>query len=169
MRAAFDNAFGDTLPDQGKLSGVMKVFARRVKSIAHEAGHFVVEIGFLQCERQNRRHVLAPFVGGSDFSKILCAVADAFDTDIVSEHQAQFWGFETEEEWDKWQMQRYRKGQAEFLAELMRYLSDQPNNITSGTIRMMKAEIAKKLVDDDPSLLLPANQDKLLENSSAPA
>jgi hypothetical protein len=96
-------------------------------------------------------------------SKILCAVADAFDTDIVSEHQGQFWGFETEEEWDKWRMQQYREGQAEFLAELMRCLSDQPHNITSGTIRMMKAEIAKKLVDDDPSLLLPANQDKLLE------
>jgi hypothetical protein len=39
----------------------MKVFARRVKSLAHEAGRFVVEIGFLHYERQNSSHALAPF------------------------------------------------------------------------------------------------------------
>jgi hypothetical protein len=33
----------------------MKGLARRVKSLAHEAGCFVVEIGFLHYERQNRR------------------------------------------------------------------------------------------------------------------
>ena len=38
-------------------------------------------------------------------SKIPYAVADAFDADIVSEHQAKFWGFDTEEEWERWQKQ----------------------------------------------------------------
>ena len=36
--------------------------------------------------------------GGSPH-RILRAICDAFDVDIVSEHQCQFWGFETEEEW----------------------------------------------------------------------
>jgi hypothetical protein len=31
---------------------------------------------------------------------ILAAISDAFDVDIFSEHQPQFWGFETVEEWD---------------------------------------------------------------------
>jgi hypothetical protein len=39
-------------------------------------------------------------------SKILFAVADAFETDIVSERQAQFWGLDTEEEWERWQQEK---------------------------------------------------------------
>src|SRR5262245_2563674 len=32
--------------------------------------------------------------------KILKALANVFDTDIVSEHEPQFWGFASQEEWD---------------------------------------------------------------------
>jgi hypothetical protein len=32
--------------------------------------------------------------------RILCAIADQFDVDIVSEHEPQYWGFDTEEEWE---------------------------------------------------------------------
>jgi hypothetical protein len=39
---------------------------------------------------------------------ILYAVAGVFETDIVSEHQAQFWGFDTEEEWERWQKERQK-------------------------------------------------------------
>ena len=42
-------------------------------------------------------------------SKILCTVADAFETDIVSEHDAQFWGFDREEEWERWQKEHAGK------------------------------------------------------------
>jgi hypothetical protein len=55
----FDNALGDNLADQGGLSGVLKALAHRVESLAHDAGRFVVEIGFIHYERQNRRHVVA--------------------------------------------------------------------------------------------------------------
>jgi hypothetical protein len=34
--------------------------------------------------------------------KIFHAIAEAFDTDIVSEHEPEFWGFDTQEEWDRW-------------------------------------------------------------------
>src|SRR6516162_10209035 len=33
---------------------------------------------------------------------ILNAIAEAFDAQIVSEHEAKFWGFDTDEEWDVW-------------------------------------------------------------------
>lgn len=32
--------------------------------------------------------------------KILRAIADAFDVAIVSEHEPEYWGFNTREEWD---------------------------------------------------------------------
>ena len=31
--------------------------------------------------------------------KILAAIAETFETEIFSEHEPQYWGFETEEEW----------------------------------------------------------------------
>ena len=37
------------------------------------------------------------------------AIAEAFDTGIVSEHEPQFWGFDTQEEWVVWNEQRSRK------------------------------------------------------------
>jgi hypothetical protein len=37
--------------------------------------------------------------GANDPAKILEAIAEAFDTGIVSEHEPQFWGFDTQEEW----------------------------------------------------------------------
>jgi hypothetical protein len=36
---------------------------------------------------------------GNRATFILQAVIDAFDTDIVSEHEPRYWGFDTEEEW----------------------------------------------------------------------
>jgi hypothetical protein len=32
--------------------------------------------------------------------RILCAIADEFDVDIVSEYEPQFWGYEATEEWE---------------------------------------------------------------------
>jgi len=33
---------------------------------------------------------------------ILAAIEQAFDTNIYSEYEPQFWGFDTQEEWDAW-------------------------------------------------------------------
>src|SRR4051794_16904883 len=38
--------------------------------------------------------------GGNDATKILAAVAEVFQTEILSECQPEYWGFDTEEEWD---------------------------------------------------------------------
>ena len=43
----------------------------------------------------------------------------------------------------------------------MKYLRGEPNDIRPGTVGMIWAEIAKKLVEDDPELLLPTNKEKL--------
>ena len=93
--------------------------------------------------------------------KILEAVADIFDTDIVSEYEPQFWGFDTQEEWDACMEKMAKQDQEKFHIELLKYLRGEPNDIRPGTIGMLQAEIAKTLVEKDPSLLLLINKDKL--------
>jgi len=93
--------------------------------------------------------------------KILSAVAEAFDTDIVSEYEPQFWGFDTQEEGDAYQARIAKENREKFDLELLKYLRNEPNDIRPGTIGMIEAQIAKKLVESDPGLLLPENWDKL--------
>jgi hypothetical protein len=93
--------------------------------------------------------------------KILNALANVFDTDIVSEYEPQFWGFDTQEEWDAWEEKISQKYEEEFHIELLKYLRGEPNDIRPGTIGMCKAEIARTLIEKDPSLLLLVNKDKL--------
>jgi hypothetical protein len=99
--------------------------------------------------------------GANAPGKILNAVAKAFETDIVSEYEPQFWGFDTQEEWDAWMEQMSRESEERFHLELLKYLRGEPNDIQPGTVGMINAEIAKKLVENDPALLLPINKDKL--------
>lgn len=93
--------------------------------------------------------------------KILAAIAEACDTQIVSEYEPQFWGFNTQEEWDAYQLGVAREHEREFRVEILKFVRGQPNDIRSGTIGMQQAEIAAKLVADDPTLLLAANHEEL--------
>jgi hypothetical protein len=54
-----------------------------------------------------------------------------------------------------------RKDKEERYIELLKYLRGEPNDIRPGTIEILHAEIAKTLVEKNPSLLLPINKDKL--------
>jgi hypothetical protein len=101
------------------------------------------------------------FRPGGAPGKILNAIAEAFDTDIVSEYEPQYWGFDTQEEWDEWNEQMSRETEEIFHDELSKYLRGEPNDIRHGTIGMIKAEIAKKLADKEPALLLLTNKDEL--------
>jgi hypothetical protein len=53
-----------------------------------------------------------------------------------------------------------------FQIELLKYLRGEPN-IRPGTVGMGWAETAKKLVEHDPTLLLPKNKDKLLNEAGS--
>ena len=77
-----------------------------------------------------------------------------------SEYEPQFWGFDTQEEWDACQDQIAREHDEKFHAELLRYVRGEPNDIRPGTIGMLQAEIARRLAQQDPTLLLPANEER---------
>lgn len=100
--------------------------------------------------------------GANAPSKILNAIARTFETDIFSEYEPQYWGFDTQEEWDAWRESLAKKENEKLHAQLLKYLEREPNDIRPGTIGMQWAEIAKKLVEKDSTLLLPEHKDKLL-------
>ena len=93
--------------------------------------------------------------------KILRAIADTFDVDIVSEYEPLFWGFDTQEEWNAAWDAIAKEHDEEFHTQVLKFLNGEPHDIRPGTIGMQKAEIATKLVEEDPALLLPTNKNKL--------
>jgi hypothetical protein len=114
---------------------------------------YIDDDGFVGC--------LTRYASNGTPGKILNAVADIFDTDIVSEYEPQFWGFDTQEEWDACMERMSGESEEKFHIELLKYVRGEPNDIKPGTVGMCQAAIAKTLVDKDPSLLLPINKDKL--------
>jgi hypothetical protein len=112
----------------------------------------------------------ANFSRGS-FEPIPWAVIDAltneFQIELVSEHDHRFWGFASKKEEEDRHNQIAKEYEDDFYKNLVHYLRGEPHNLTSGTIGMQKAEIAKALVATDESLLTPTKRHLLLEGIEA--
>ena len=93
---------------------------------------------------------------------ILNSIAQEFDTEIYSEYQPQFWGFSTQEEWDKWHLEQSKIDQEEFYKAVIQYLAGDGVKYDEGTIGRVKMEIAKELSNQNSDLLLPENKEMLL-------
>ena len=102
--------------------------------------------------------------GANDPNKILGAIADAFRTDIYSEHQPQFWGFDTQEEWDAWQHAAGKERLDKFYSDILKFVAGEPNGIPPGHPSYeCKALIAKRLVAEDPGLVSPERRTEFME------
>jgi hypothetical protein len=110
-------------------------------------------------------HLVRYFPGGAP-RKILDAVAQAFDTDIFSEYQPQYWGFDTQEEWDAFQDKIAKEHADQFYADVLKFLRGEPHHIGPGTNGMTMAKIAKALVEKDASLLDPRKEGRVAPESS---
>lgn len=55
-----------------------------------------------------------------------------------------------------------KKSEEEFYVSVINYVRGQPNDIRPGTVGACEADIAKKLVEEDLTLLEPENKDTLL-------
>ncbi len=93
--------------------------------------------------------------------RILEAVAQVFDVDIVSEYEPQYWGFDTQEEMDAAHEEMARLHRQEFYEDLLKYVRGEPNGIRAGTIGEIQADIAKDLIAQEPTLV--ENKEKLIE------
>ena len=119
---------------------------------------YIDDAGFVSCLSR---------YGGNAPAKILNAIAEAFDTDIFSEYQPQFWGFDTQEERDAAMEQMAKESEEKFYVSVVNYVRGQLNDITPGTIGARQADIAKKLVEEDPTLLAAENKHQLLRKMKA--
>jgi hypothetical protein len=98
--------------------------------------------------------------GYNEVRKIFDIVGDLFQTEIVSEHEPQYHGFNTKEEWLAFEKNFAGDEIEDDHLQLLKFCRGEVHNIRPGTGTMVEAKIAKILVDQDPSLLLPGNKDK---------
>ena len=94
---------------------------------------------------------------------ILTAIEAVFDTKLYSEHEPQYWGFESHEEWDRAWDEMHKQQQAEFYLDIMSYVNGLPNGIEPGTVGMSMAEIAGELIAESPALLSPEHEEELMQ------
>jgi len=100
--------------------------------------------------------------------RILQAICDEFDVDIVSEYEPQFWGFKTQEEWDAWERARATKAEEDFYNEVVKFVRGEAHDIKPGTIGMIQAEIAKRLIAESPDLLAEDKRPDLMRDRARP-
>jgi hypothetical protein len=101
--------------------------------------------------------------GGNAPQRILQAIGEKFDVDIVSEYEPEFWGYETKEEWDAAWAAIAEKDEQDFYNEVAKFVRGEGYDIRPGTIGMIKAEIAKKLITDNPDLLDESRRPDLIK------
>jgi hypothetical protein len=85
--------------------------------------------------------------------RILQAICEKFDVDIVSEYEPQFWGFKTKEEEEAFWDEIGKKAEQDFYNEVTKFVQGEKHDLRPGSIGMIKAEIAKRLVAESPDLL----------------
>jgi len=95
--------------------------------------------------------------------RILPVIADVFGVKMHSEREPEYWGFDTQEEWEAFDDKISKGDDNEVYCDLLCFLTGQSCGIRSGTDGMTRAKIAKKLVKEEPSLILVENKEKLLK------
>jgi hypothetical protein len=95
--------------------------------------------------------------------RILRAIGDKFDVDIVSEYEPQYWGFGTQEEWDAALAKMEEEADQDFYNNVIKFVQGEEHEIRPGTIGMTRAEIAKRLIEESPDLLAEKKRSDLIK------
>jgi hypothetical protein len=103
---------------------------------------------------------------GSVPEHILRAIVDEFDVDVVSEHQPEYYGCRTVEELDELFARianEIAKDEKDFYIDVARFVRGESHGIKPGTIRSVKAGIAKRLIAESPELLADDKRPDLIK------
>jgi hypothetical protein len=95
--------------------------------------------------------------------RILGAIVEEFDVEIVSEYEPRYWGFATQEEWDDAMAAVDELHNRTFYNEVAKFIRGEEHDIEPGTIGMEKAELAKRLVAETPELLSDDKRPELIK------
>jgi hypothetical protein len=118
---------------------------------------------FVYSNEKGRVSSFTSWMPNGDPKYILQAICGEFDVDIVSEHEPQYWGFKTQEEWDAAWAKMAERDEQDFFNEVVKFVRDEGHNIRSGTVGMDVAEIARKLITDNPDLLDESKRTDLMK------
>ena len=141
------------LPDKLKLKG-----KGQVRLLSDERNRFVIygrddgTVGLMTRQRID-----------NEPRRILDVIQDAFEIPIYSEHEHQFWDFDTVEEWAAYQDETYEMDMTNIYTDIISYLNGEPDTFSQSAIVETFAEIAKDLVMKDPQLLNVENKSKLMK------
>jgi hypothetical protein len=117
---------------------------------------------WINCGEDGSVAVMTCYFLNGDPSKILCRIQEALNTKIVSEYEPEYWGFDSEAEW-KTRLRELKWQEDQFFVDLLKFIANEPNGIRAGTNDETTAKIAKRLVEVDPTLVLPAKRQRLKE------
>ena len=94
---------------------------------------------------------------------VLDVISAVFETDYLSEHDPQFWGFETLEEQDQAEILGAEIRQARRYDQMMKFVSGKPHDLESGSREFSDARIAKELIAEIPEFADPNRRDELFD------
>ena len=94
---------------------------------------------------------------------ILRAIARIFDTEIVSENEPQYWGFETWEEYAAYEEKREKERRDKFYEQILKHVRGEKIEYESGRYQRAVLDIAKKLIAANADLTSPDKKDELLQ------
>lgn len=95
-------------------------------------------------------------------TKITGALCDAFDVKVYSEYDPQYWGCDTQQDFEDALKKLDDEADEEFYRQLLRHLNGEPGVFDPTTNGFRMAEYAEHLVATDPSWLESARRDDLI-------
>jgi hypothetical protein len=101
----------------------------------------------------------------SSAGALLKTIAKSMGTEFVmyTEHEPQYWGFDTQQEWDVAMEKLNRKQDDMFYADVLQFVAGDDQVLKAGTVGHGKGEVARKLISKEPSLIRPDKRDELLQ------